>query len=529
MDGDLHLLPLQTATESYWTDQFTVTESDLEFLYNIFLEEETPIRTPDLIQRLIAYRIDNEVRGLQKQISRGEIFQPAATYKVGQAVVFPQFEFATGKVVGERPGENPEYGAFKVLQVEFEGGVRREIASSFQPDHALNNLDLAGSLTDTPDPAQIYQQYKRALTQKFVDRLRADNDTIFITGRWFLKSLLLDVTTGHLNLAEAVLDISDGGPLETQDIAAQIDFGQEANAILRGVSLDYALSKDERFDEVGPAGKVWWFLKRMEPQEILEAPALLRYTPIPHNADKISDDMFDLSLEIDDEHSGHEPDEDEDLEDSATIILTYPHWRMGTLPLTQRVDHLFPVAYRAPRIKMMLVDAQSQQEMNGWVVRDFGFVYGLGDFYQRHNLPVGTIITIRADEDSSKLIIDFKPSRPRNQRIVIASADKDRLQFREGTQQIGAAFDDLMILGIDQQAAIDALAEKHRQRNTALPVLMAEIMNELAQFSPQRFVHAKTLYSAVNIVRRSPPEPIFALLATHPDFIQAGGPYWRLA
>jgi len=525
----LRLLPLQTATESYWTDNFTISEADLEFLYNIFLEEETPIRTPDLIQRLIASRIENEIRGLQKQISRGEIFQPSQHYKAGQSLVFPQFDFTTGKIVAVRPGKNPELGSFTVLQVEFDGGIKREIASSLSAPHALNELNFEASLEQQADPAQVYQQHKRSLTPKVVDRLRADNDTIFITGRWFLKSLLVDVTAGHLNLAEAVLDISDGGPLETQDIAAQIDFGQDANPILRGVSLDYALSKDDRFDEVGPAGKVWWFLKRMEPAEISQPPALLRYTEIPHNPDAISDDMFDISLEIDDELSGHEPDEDEELDDTATITLTYPHWRMGTLPLTQRVDHLFPMAYRAPRIKMTLVDAQSQQEMDGWVVRDFGYVYGLGDFYQRHNLPVGTYINIRADQASSKLIIDFKASRPRNQRIVIARVDKDHLDFREGHQSIGASFDDLMILGVEDQESIDALAEKHRQRNTALPALMAETMRGLAQFSPQGFVHAKTLYSALNVVRRCPPEPVFATLATHPDFIQAGGPYWRLA
>lgn len=522
------MLPLQTGIESYWTDDFEVTEADLEFLYNVFLEEETPLRTPDLIQRLISYRIENEVRSLQKQLSRGEMFQPSGKYKVGQTLIFPAFGFQSGKVVEQRPGENPAYGDFTVLDVEFEDGKRHEFASDLKTEHKLNNEGVtAAPVEEKPDPAKIYQKYKRALTPRVVDALREDDDTLFITGRWFLKSLLVNVNVGVLNLAEAVLDLSDGGPLETLAIAEQIGFGQDANPILRGVSLDYALSKDDRFDEVGPAGKVWWFLKRMEPKEILEPPTLLRYQEIAYNPDALSDELFELALEIDDELTVQDEDEDDELEDTATITLTYPHWRMGTLPLTQRVEHLFPVAYRAPRIRTTLIDARGKREMDGWIVREFNYVYGLGDFYERYQLPVGAYIKIQPDEDPSRLIIDFDAHKARQEWIWVAKPGKERLLFEEGQQHIGAAFDDQMILGAADLDGIDALADKYRHRT--LSALLIELIEELSQFSPQRHVHAKTLYSAVNILRRCPPAPIFATLRTQGNFVNTGGPYWRLA
>jgi hypothetical protein len=46
--------------------------------------------------------------------------------------------------------------------------------------------------------------------------------------------------------------------------------------------------------------------------------------------------------------------------------------------------------------------------------------------------------------------------------------------------------------------------------------------------TPQRTVHAKTIYSAVNVLRRCPPGPIFATLVARPEFEHVGGPYWRL-
>ncbi len=82
----------------------------------------------------------------------------------------------------------------------------------------------------------------------------------------------------HLHLAEAVLVMHEGGPLHTQDILKEIDLPQEVNPRLQTFSLDYALFHDDRFDEVGPAGKVLWYLRELEPEEVMNVPERLRYT-----------------------------------------------------------------------------------------------------------------------------------------------------------------------------------------------------------------------------------------------------------
>jgi len=40
-------------------------------------------------------------------------------------------------------------------------------------------------------------------------------------------------------------------------------------------------------------------------------------------------------------------------------------------------------------------------------------------------------------------------------------------------------------------------------------------------------VHAKTIYSAVNLLRRCPPGPILAELSARLAFVSVGGGYWR--
>ncbi len=86
-----------------------------------------------------------------------------------------------------------------------------------------------------------------------------------------------------------------------------------------------------------------------------------------------------------------------------------------------------------------------------------------------------------------------------------------------------------MILGADDLKGVDALWQPTEQPTQDLVETMREMMVELSRLNPQHTVHAKTLYSAVNVVRRCPPGPIFATLVARPEFEHVGGPYWRLA
>ncbi len=48
------------------------------------------------------------------------------------------------------------------------------------------------------------------IEKKIEAAFQADDDIVRIAGRWFPRALLVDVNVGHLNLAEAVLDMGRG-------------------------------------------------------------------------------------------------------------------------------------------------------------------------------------------------------------------------------------------------------------------------------------------------------------------------------
>ena len=53
-----------------------------------------------------------------------------------------------------------------------------------------------------------------------------------------------------------------------------------------------------------------------------------------------------------------------------------------------------------------------------------------------------------------------------------------------------------------------------------------DLLPELAKLSPQGNVHARTLYAAINLIKRTPPGPLFAALITQSKFRAMGDGYW---
>ena len=523
------MLQPQTKTEQYWTEQFEITDEDIEFIFNVFLETETPLSSSELARHLIQSRLEQEAQELRRQIEHGDLFLPRETYDIGDRLVFPALGFQQGVVIEQRNGLNPEHGDFTVIKVAFDSGEEREFASNLTTAHSLNidpedTLDQATSMVD---PDALIREYGDDVVYLVEERLRSEDDAVYFAGRWFLKSLLAEVGVAHLHLAEAVLVMHEGGPLDTKSILAEIDLPQEVNTRLQVFSLDYALFNDDRFDEVGPAGKVLWYLKELEPPEVSSVPQWLQHEAQEYNWQSLTTEMTAIERELDDELSTLRSPASPS--NAVTFSLNYPHRRSGTLPLNSRLRHLFPTAYEAPRVLMTLVDGLTDEEMIGWVVREHRYVFGLADFYRRHKLPVGTYITVRSTDDPSRVIVEFQAHRPRTEWIRLALPhNHTRLRFENNKRAIGAEYDDLMVLGTDDLAGLDDLWIRSTAPRQTLAETIRDVIGELQHLTPQNAVHAKTVYSTVNALRRCPPGPIFAALATRPEFEHVGGPYWRL-
>jgi hypothetical protein len=531
---DKHVLQqLKTQTQTYWQDEFAVTNRDLEFLYSLLIETGLPLNVSQIARAIIEQRQDEEFNWVRANLRRGKPYQPQGIYQVGDGLVFPVLDGAYGVVVADRPGYNPAYGAFNVIEVQVEGENKtREYAARLQTEHKLNLGDSVEHILSDISSAsadEIFARYGSLVEGKVEAGLAKVETLDFVRfeHEWYLKGLLADVHVGLRNIIEAVLDVS-GTSISSEELLKQIELPPEIRPEAQLFSLNYALAGDERFDNVGTEDQVLWFLRRMEPPEALLPPRRLLTRPDDYDRAGLNEELLRFERELDDELSAIDLTAGEILESpTVSFVLTYPHRRVGTIPLTQRVRKLFPKG-TTQHTRITLVDGQNGNHIPGWMSHEYRYISGLDEWYRRNSILVGAYITLERTSDPFKVVINFIPKRERREWIRVARAEGGRLHFEMKKQPTRCEYDELMVVGEDNADEVDALWVQAEEDQLSVEEILNDTMPELAKLSPQGTVHAKTVYSAMNIIRRCPPGRVFAALAESPNLKSVGGGYWTL-
>jgi len=517
----------QTQQPSYWTDEFTVTGRDVEYLYELILETGTPHTIEELTLALIRRHCSEEEDLLRQKLAQGEVFQPRNSYAEGERLIFPAFDYALATVVGKRPGHSVRHGDFTVIQVQFaEGGPVREFASELKAPHVLN-LDEREDLLSSQgllSPEELHAAYGAKVASALEATLAANKEFVRWDDEWYLRGLMPDIHEGHRNIVEAIIDV-EGKPMEVEELLPQLDLPSEFKRRAQAFSLNYALSQDPRFEDVGPTERVRWFLRRMEPEEAHEKPRWLRYWEAPYDPTVLRSDLLPWVREFADELIG--PDLQPTWEPNpteTTLMLTYPHRRAGTLPLTPQTAPFFPQK-EGGVVYVHFRDPQSRKQWPGWVVASEGYVWGLGQWYEEVPIPAGGYITLRRGDSPSEVLVECQRQR-RREWVRVARAQDGRLTFEMQTRLMSCRYDELMLIVEDDPAELDRVWQQARRERRSVFDILCEVFPELSKLNPQGTVHVKTLYAAVNVVRRCPPGPILAELSMRACFIPVGDGYW---
>jgi hypothetical protein len=516
----------QIFSPDYWS-KFEITKDDLEFLFNRLLELEEPQTIDQLLEPLIINRIKNEKLAFnRKQTEEATLYKPKDSYSVDQLLIFPTMHWIKGKVVSSRPGYNPQIGEFSVIQVDVGNNVIRQFASRLE-SHALNDFEISTDLEDENDFKDIFDKYGDVIRVKLTESLETDPDLVRIAGCYFPKSLLIDINQGHLNLSEAILEEVNGGPLPTQKLIEQVEIPPNVNKRLVEFSMNYALQEDNRFDEVGPTGETLWFLRRLEPEWVQNTSPYLN--PGKHSIDP---ELYlpvikELENQVEDELSTLSAADEK--REEIEISLIFPHWRAGTLPLSQNIATFFPTADEAPRIQFSFIDAESDARFPGWVVRPSKYVYGLKDWYDQHGLIPGSIVKLTRGKNPGEIRIQVEKRKQNREwvRTALIGADGG-IVFAMLKQIVTATFDERMAIAIPDVDAVDTLWKSGKQRGNFESTL--DLMSqELGKLNPQGHIHAQELYACLNLVRRCAPDLVIYTLSTNSKYQSVGNLYYRFA
>ena len=519
----------KTQTAHYWQKQFAPSTHDVEAIYNQILELGQPLHLDNIALALIKRHCDAEELEARSELQDGKLYQPNESYAINDLVIFPAIDFAAGKVVATRRGQHPEYGDFSVIEVKFgQAQATREFAANFSHNHLLNTGDHSlANLQGLLSPEELYQTYKASIVSKVRAALNANNDFVAFHDRYFLADLLTDFHEGWFNIADAAIDINQG-PLSVDSLIEQmrlVEEGEEITGVIR-FSVNYNLANDERFDDVGPTGHVLWYLERIEPPEAHHPPLRLQSKFSTYDSSLLDDDLYALLAEIDDELTPAEDfgEVDPDIRE-FTITLNYPHQRVGTLPLTPKTLPFFPISYYNP-VLFEFIDGRTGNTFPGWSVLEHNYVFGLDEWYKKNKLPVGAYMNIKRTDNPMQVIVDFEATRTQRDWIRMATATKNRLTFQMNPAAYGCKYDELMVIAESNTSQLDALWVNAEDRNISIYDILCQIFPELSKLNPQSTVHAKTLYSGLNVIRRAGPGVVFQELATRDCFIPMNHGYW---
>jgi hypothetical protein len=161
----------------------------------------------------------------------------------------------------------------------------------------------------------------------------------------------------------------------------------------------------------------------------------------------LTEEMLEVEYQLDDEFS--ETEQKPARANEATITLTYPHWRSGTLPVSPRVLHFFPTAYESPRVRFILVDDKTGEKIPAWVVREHGYVYGLAAWFEKNKLIPGAQIVIRRSKNPGEVILEAKTRKASKDwvRTVLAGSDGG-IVFALLRQEVACEYHDRMVIAV---------------------------------------------------------------------------------
>ena len=524
------MIKRKTQNIDYWLHDYQIDESDHEFIYDLLAESDIPKPTSALALAIIQRRMQQEESFLRNELAKALIYDPAESYQPGDVIYFPAMDFRKGEVVSVRPGNNPEHGDFDVLTVAMEDGKKpRAFAAQLQTPHRLNRTSDDNLLdeSDLFSPEEMLAKTADSLLPAIDEHLASNPDFFVRAGdAWLTTDQIVPVNIGHLNIAEALIEM-EGGPLTAHKLLEQVDLDPDSSEAIRIFSLNTALQGDERFIQVGVGEESAWYLRRLLPAAVTETPDILRYEPVSYDRSLLNVELLQVEYELMDEWSETPEAEAGDAPKSVVYNLICPHYVAGSMPLTRDIRRMLPKG-KGRATAITLVDGRWGSKFPAWVVHEGRYVAGLGDWYKEHKLPVGAHISLQPTGNPNEYLIDFKPQRARRHWLRLAIVQGAKLVFQMQQKTMNVDVDDQMVLTVGDPAGIYDLREHLEIEGYGVEDLVALLMPELVRMSPQGTAHVKSLYSAVNLVRRLPPAPIFAALVQLPGATDTGSGFWSL-
>lgn len=250
-------MPRPTQTEKYWRDEFELTAEDETDLQEHFFLLNRPLSTGQISRLLMDWRLSED-----EPVSSGK-YSPIEQYQVSQKIIFAALDDDIGEVMAIRDGENERYGSFRVIKVYFaEYDETREFASELDPSRFEIQLTDEANNEDLLSPEELYTSFGSIVLNSIQEALNKSANFVPWGNDWLSTMILVPYNQGQLHIADAMIDIM-GSAMQTTELLKEIPLEGEYAQEIKKFSLNYMLSQDTRFKNVGTQPEPLWYLLRL--------------------------------------------------------------------------------------------------------------------------------------------------------------------------------------------------------------------------------------------------------------------------
>ena len=138
----------------------------------------------------------------------------------------------------------------------------------------------------------------------------------------------------------------------------------------------------------------------------------------------------------------------------------------------------------------------------------------------------GAYLKLSKANESGHVAIQLVGRRMQREWVRVASDVGGKLGFKMEKRPIAYQYDELSVFDESDRPAIDGLVQAEVEAERPLDELVRSVFLSLVELGQNGMVHSKTLYGAVNILRRCSPGLVFSVLFKLPEFVTAGDGYW---
>ena len=525
-------------TEEYWRS-FALSDEELEHLHDLILGRGIPQMTTALVYEVVERCCQAQAETAKAEAVRQQVvpYDPRETFQEGQRLLFARFGIA--RVTETWPENHSYFGEYLAMRVRnkatgrisvFVAGIQRGF-ENFDPPKLVEEAEgwAIGKPTPYVTPGEVVEQFGDYARRKLTNRLGEDERFVNFGQEWFLTGLLESISRQELTLAEKRIRPASE-PLKLADLASLPDKPQTVEAFVQHFSWNYALENDTRFDNVGTADMPLWFLRELEPPEVITKPERLAIPVVQYTREYeyIHEELVQVAKDLDDETEEKSPPPAEftQTREPVRFVLNFSHLTAGSVPLTNRIRQAFPRP-AGPRSRVTFVDARSGARLAGWVMHEERYAWGLKEWYDTYGIRAGNYVILQATETPTEIRVDFDElSQPRVERVRVAIRGKDgswRFEWQE--REVRYRYDPLMFIAETRFEELESLDWEAEQVGKPIFEVMCDLFPALAEVEGDE-VHAKTLYQAVNLVRRCAPGTVFCQLSQRVCFASAGDGYW---